>query len=296
MTMPNNFDKSQFAGRNQYPVGATVTATGWLSNGVSFDDYNRMSTHKRKTSGERRLPTPGWAMSDFALRRVLVTFMEERAFSKKERTVRTAAEKEARKVLKAALDKKGAEYAERRKAYAALEEVWLRSRLDAVQKKVASKRPQAESVMDQLCAEYVDIRQKGLRPGMTDKEWNESRNEPYMEFAEGEAKYQDEKVKLKRLEVVIDGIDTYLRYTVNGGADMVASAVYLYYRVGMDSVGVANELGLKSPHIRQTLYRLHQTAKKIFPPNGNPSQSSVIVEPKKVEKPRRKMLVTPPLF
>ena len=296
MTTPNNFDKSQFAGRNQYPVGATVTATGWLSNGVSFDDYNRMHTHKRKTSGERRLPTPLWAMSDWALRRVLVQFMEERAFSKKERTVRAAAEKDARKILKADLDKKGAEYAERRKAYAALEEVWLRSRLDAVQKKVASKRPQAESVMDQLCAEYVEIKQKGLKPGMTDKEWNESLNEPYLEFAEGEAKYQDEKVKLKRLEVVIEGIDTYLRYTVNGGADMVASAVYLYYRVGMDSVGVANELGLKSPHIRQTLYRLHQTAKKIFPPNGNPSQRQDIMEQQKTDKPRRKRLVTPALF
>ena len=95
---------------------------------------------------------------------------------------------------------------------------------------------------------------------------------------------------------MIEGIDTYLRYTVNGGADMVASAVYLYYRVGMDSVGVANELGLKPPHIRQTLYRLHQTAKKIFPPNGNPSQRQDIMEQQKTDKPRRKRLVTPALF
>ena len=296
-TVPS-FDKSQFAGRNQYPVGASLTATGWLSNGVSFEDYNRMSTHKRKTSGERRLPTPAWAMNDSALRRVLVAFMEERAFSKKERSLRASADKLELIEMKKKFDFRTREG---RKALTAWEEAKLRHRLDAVQKKVASKRPAATQVMDQLCAEYVEIKQKGLKPEMTDREWNESKSEPYMEFAEGEARYQDEKVKLRRLEVVIEGIDTYLRYTVNGGADIVVAAVYLYYRVGMDSVGVANELGLKSPHIRQTLYRLHQTAKKLWPPSGNPSKLSqpsdiVGASAKKVEKKKRLTLVTPALF
>ena len=296
-----SFDKSQFAGRSQYPVGATMTATGWLSNGLSFDDYSRMSTHKRKTSGERRLPTPLWAMNDFALRRVLVTFMEERAFSKKERLLRATADKQALQELRKNHDlrtRKG------KKMLAIWEEARLRERLDAVQRKVATKRPAAALVMDQLCAKYVEIKQKGLKPGMTDKEWNESRNEPYMEFAEGEARYQDEKNKLKRLEVVIEGIDTYLRYTVHGGADVVVSAVYLYYRCGMDSIGVANELGLKSPHIRQTLYRLHQTAKTLWPPNGSPSQPSAIVGSKEkagkaskgIKNRASKTLYTPQLF
>ncbi len=136
---------------------------------------------------------------------------------------------------------------------------------------------------------------------MTDAEWNATRNEPYMEFAEGEARYQDEKLKLRRLETVIEGIDTYLRYSEHGGADVVVSCVYLYYRVGMDSVGVASELGLKSPHVRQMLFRLHQTAKKVFPPNGIPSQTKDIVATKttKIAQTKKKesgKLTTPPLF
>jgi hypothetical protein len=247
-----------------------MTATGWLSNGVSFDDYGRMQTLKKKTSGERRLPTPMWALNNPALRRVIVQFMEERAFSKKER-----------------LKIRGG----------------LKRRLENAKVKIISKRPAAIVILDRLCAEYVTIKQKGLKPGMTDTEWNASKNQPYMSFAEGEARYQDELKRLRQLEVEIEGIDTYLRISENGGADILVAAVYLYYRVGMDSVGVASELGLKSPHIRQTLYRLHQTAKRLWPPNGNPSQ---MTDKKRAETNTGKAhkgitnragkFVTPPLF
>ena len=40
----------------------------------------------------------------------------------------------------------------------------------------------------------------------------------------------------------------------------MAGMVYLYYRAGMDSVGVASELGIKPQHVRQTIWRLHRTA------------------------------------
>ncbi len=33
--------------RKKLPVSAKLTATGWLSNGVSFDDYSRMQTTTR---------------------------------------------------------------------------------------------------------------------------------------------------------------------------------------------------------------------------------------------------------
>jgi len=266
----SSFNPHSFSSRHNLPVGATMTATGWLSNGVSFDDYGRMQTLKKKTSGERRLPTPMWALNNPALRRVIVQFMEERAFSKKER-----------------LKIRGG----------------LKRRLENAKVKIISKRPAAIVILDRLCAEYVTIKQKGLKPGMTDTEWNASKNQPYMSFAEGEARYQDELKRLRQLEVEIEGIDTYLRISENGGADILVAAVYLYYRVGMDSVGVASELGLKSPHIRQTLYRLHQTAKRLWPPNGNPSQ---MTDKKRAETNTGKAhkgitnragkFVTPPLF
>lgn len=255
-----NYDPHQFAGKHSHPVHATITMDGWLTPGVSFDDYARMQTTKRKTSGERRLPTPIWAMNDPILRKVLVQFMEERAFSKKERAVRHAADKEAFKKWKGETDLRTKVGRDLLKGY---EDLALKCRLEAAKAKIVTKRPAAMVVMDNLCVEYVEIKQKGLNPNMTDAQWNESKSQPYMNFAEGEARFQDEQKRLRHLEIEIEGIDTYLRYTENGGADVVAAVVYLYYRTGLDSVGVGAELGLKSPHVRQTLWRLHQTAKRM---------------------------------
>lgn len=268
MSKAQSYDAHQFAGRRSHPVEAHVTVDGWVGNGISYEDYSRMSTQSRKSSGERRLPTPIWAINNPLLRRVLVTFMEERAFSKKERARLKGGQKE---------------------------------RLERAKAKIMSKRPDIMRVMDNLCAQFVDIKQKGLNPNITDKEWNEQARQPFMEFAEGEARYVDEQKRLRQLEIEIEGIDTYLRYTENGGADVVAAIVYLYYRTGLDSVGVASELGLKSPHIRQTLWRLHNTARRMEVAGElKPSQQAEVLAAKRTAKKTgaadKGKSYTPPLF
>lgn len=273
MSNSTSFDPHAFAGKRSHPVSATITATGWLSNGVSFDDYSRMSTQTRRTSGERRLPTPLWAMNNPMLRRVLIHFMEERAFSKKERTNSAFLKR---------VDDSGDKI-----------KLGLKERLERAKAKIATKRPAAIVVLNRLCGEYVEIKTKGLKPGMTDAEWNESKNQPFMNFAEGEARYQDEQKRLRQLEIEIEGIDTYLRISENGGADIIAAIVYLYYRTGLDSVGVGSELGLKPPHIRQTLWRLHQTAKKL---EASGILKDVSAPAKEKPAPTRRKLITPPLF
>ena len=65
------FDKHQFAGKRAYAVSADT--------GIDFSDYTRMSTFTHKQAGERRLPTPEWALNDELLRDVLVRYMEARA-------------------------------------------------------------------------------------------------------------------------------------------------------------------------------------------------------------------------
>jgi hypothetical protein len=67
------------------------------------------------------------------------------------------------------------------------------------------------------------------------------------------------KKKLHDLEIQIQNIDTDLVLTDKGHAEMIAAIVYLYYRLGWDSVTVAEQLSLKPPHIRQVLARLHAT-------------------------------------
>lgn len=225
MSKAQNFDQHQFAGRHTYPVNARRTLDGWASPGVAFEDYTRMSTQQRKASNERRLPTPQWAVNDTQLRTLLVLFMEERAGFRK------------------------------------IQPGTLLERLERAKLAVINQRPRLIQVLDRLCEEYVMLKHAGACPEMSDDELNLSLSQPLVipQFAR---KFIELKRK-RELEIEIEGIDTYLRYTANGGADVVAAIVYLYYRAGMDSVGVGAELGLKPPHVRQTLWRLHETAKKL---------------------------------
>lgn len=212
-----------------YPVSARKAVDGWITTGIAFEDYARMSTHSHKASGERRLPTPVWAVNDGLLRELLVKFMEERAgFRRKQ---------------------KGG----------------LLERLERANAAVLAQRPRQIAVLTKLCKEYVAVKKYGAHQDCTDEE--------VMRLAEkilGKtplcAEVAREKLAKKYArdwEIEIEGIDTYLRYTKNGGAGTVAAIVWLYYRVGLDSVGVGGELNLKPPHIRQILWRLHETWKGI---------------------------------
>lgn len=235
MSKAQKYDAHQFAGRHEYPVSARNTLAGWVSTGVAFEDYTRMNTQQRKPSGERRLPTPKWAVNDPMLRTLLVKFTEERAGFRKAQ--------------------KGT----------------LLERLERAKVAVIAQRPRLVTVLSGLCKQYVELKQYGKHPELTDEQVLDVAEKVLGAkplFVSGHPLAAREMLAHKRsreLEIEIEGIDTYLRYTANGGADTVAAIVYLYYRAGYDSVGVGAELGLKPPHVRQTLWRLHDTAKKLWP-------------------------------
>jgi hypothetical protein len=238
MSKATQFDPHAFAGRRQHPVNARKTAEGWISSGIAFEDYTRFNTQTHKQSAERRLPTPDWAVNDSKLRKLLVTFMEERA----------------------GMRRAGSGTQQERLAHAT--------------ELILGKRPRMVEVLKKLCNEYVTLKQLGLKPESTDAEWNAARQQPYIPLFEGEARHVAEQKRRRELEIEIEGLDTYLRYTVNGGADVIAAIVYLYYRAGLDSVGVGSELGLKPPHVRQTLWRLHDTWNHKFAGGPKHSKSS----------------------
>ena len=227
MSKAQHFDPHQFAGRHMRPVNAHPTSDGWASPNIAFEDYARMSTKQHKPSGERRLPTPKWAVNDAMLQKLLVTFMEERAGFRK------------------------------------LQHGTLLERLQRARMAVINQRPRTIALLDKLCGEYVRVKRMGTMPGITDDEINGSLNQPFC-FAEDARRYVDYK-RRRELEIEIEGLDTYLRISENGGADVIAAVVFLFYRVGLDSVGVAAELNLKPPHCRQLLYRLYETAAKLWP-------------------------------
>lgn len=70
-TTSQPYDLHAWAGRRARPVSAETE--------ISYDDYSRMGVHQHKASGERRKPTPTWAVNFPALLDLLVRFMERRA-------------------------------------------------------------------------------------------------------------------------------------------------------------------------------------------------------------------------
>ena len=206
-----HFDRWQFGDRRPHPVSAKSDGhAGFSTPGISFEDFSRMSTQQRKTTGERRLPTPDWAVDDKKLQHLLVVFMEERAGFRKHKKPLVEKKKDLTKTA-------------------------LLARLEKAKEIVMHRRVGQRAAMRKLNEEYIHLRHQGF---LSDAE----------------------QTRCRQLENEIQGIDTYLRTSENGTVDVVAACVYLYYRTGMDSVGVAAELGIKPPHVRQTLWRLHRVA------------------------------------
>lgn len=74
------FDDHQFGCRRAMPVNADFGAGGSItSTGISYEDFTRMSTSSRRQSGQRRTPTPEWALDPPKVRAVVTRYFELRA-------------------------------------------------------------------------------------------------------------------------------------------------------------------------------------------------------------------------
>jgi hypothetical protein len=178
-----------------YPVSATFHGftEGWTSTGLSYGDLDRMSLHKRKGAPARRFATPSWAVNDDELAELVTFFMESRAQLRSENPG-TLAER-----------------------LAGAEAVLLRER-----------RPVIVETLQNLCAEYVQLKKSGT----------------------------DTK-RVQGLEILIANRDTMVRMIDGGCSRMLLGVVYHYYRRGLNGLQVGEEIGLRHDHVRQLLYRLH---------------------------------------
>jgi hypothetical protein len=115
-----SFDRWAFDNRHPLPVSQTTK--------ISFEDYERMSTHSHKPSGERRLPTPEWAANDALLREVLIVFMERRAGIPQD------------------------------------PQLPLLERLERAKRSIAVQRCRKSEALDKLCRGYVELKRQGASP------------------------------------------------------------------------------------------------------------------------------------
>jgi len=138
-------------------------------------------------------------------------------------------------------------YLENRTRLRPVEGHTLQERLAHAMKVLETHRPNLSAVLTKLTKEYVTTRD--TEPG--------------------------NKRKLRRLSLQIMNLDTQLMI-LSKSAAVVTSIVYLSWRANMNSVGVAEQLGIKPPHIRTVLHRLGNLWKRHQNPNFKPQYSKLL--------------------
>ena len=68
--------------------------------------------------------------------------------------------------------------------------------------------------------------------------------------------------------IQVQNRDTQIQVLRRGLPELATAAVYLYYRLGWSSVAVAEQLKIKSPAVREWLYRMNKYAKGERVPSG----------------------------
>lgn len=74
--------------------------------------------------------------------------------------------------------------------------------------------------------------------------------------------------QIEKLSQIIESLDSEIciLQKPEKGAEVLAGIVHHYYGVGLDSVGVATELGIKPPAVRQVLFSMHRVWKRMQKP------------------------------
>jgi hypothetical protein len=126
----------------------------------------------------------------------------------------------------------------------------LLERLKKAQEKLALRRPEMIERIDGLCKKYVAMK-----------------------------KCDGETQAVKDLAAVIRNLDTLICFE-SRVAEVVLGVVFFYWNCGADSVQVGQRLGIQPPHVRQILYKLGKTWKKMQNPGPRPAPERVPLEAK----------------
>ena len=198
-----------------------------VETGLTFPDFSRCHVYRRQDQRVRKMENPIWSVRDDLLRKLLVTYLENRFFITPPTTLT---------LLERLQNARGAAlyYAPFKKV---LLKQWVQEHKRISAGGLDEKSDEEVTAFYQACPEH-----NGQFPM--------------------DADYARAYMRLKNLlglEKQIQILDTDLVLTQRGHAEVIVAVVYLFYRMGWDSVEVAEHLSLKPPHIRQVLARMHNT-------------------------------------
>jgi hypothetical protein len=130
----------------------------------------------------------------------------------------------------------------------------LKERLDRAEQTVAAQAPKLRSQLERFIHEYRELTKVS------------------------KCKWQPTG-RMLELELEIQNTDRQLRIIRRGVAATLAAIVYMYFRLGFDSVTIAEQLDLTSTHIHQTIYKLSKLAERQSNKKGQNPKAPVLTRP-----------------
>lgn len=142
-------------------------------------------------------------------------------------------------------------YMERRAMFLKPQTGTLKHRLQRAEKAIAARSPELQAKLRSLVAEYVSLKKARCKVG-------------HKVVKDGRCKWRhavwEPTDRLRELEIDIQGIDTQLCIIRRGVAATVVAIVYRYYRLGYDSVTIAEQLGIVSATVHQVIWKMARLA------------------------------------
>jgi hypothetical protein len=228
LTRPLKYDRWSFYEHGRFLKNAEGKAED-RPNSLAYSDMSGLHIMAgAERQPERRLPTPRWALEDKLLRVVLVHYLEERFYTTRHR--------QGTLLERLAQCKKAAER-------------YLPGTRETLAAWIKDYRTLSSGRFQELNDEDAQQKFASLKE-----------NDGQRALTGEIAREMLASKKLRDLETQIMNLDTDIFLTEKGHAEMVNAIVYKYYRLAWNSVSIAEDLGLKPPHIRQVLFRLNLTA------------------------------------
>jgi hypothetical protein len=143
---------------------------------------------------------------------------------------------------------------------------------DDLKTRLAQCREKAKVLASPL-KQRVELWIKNFR-AVVDREYHEAEPRIYERIFLATLRGEGPDKVLQHCSQNVSNFDSEL-YTQEKLAEIVLSALFLYYRMGWNSPSIASELGTKAPHIRQIIHRVSQRVRKTDSLRGRPKKRAL---------------------
>jgi hypothetical protein len=132
----------------------------------------------------------------------------------------------------------------------------LKERLERCRAVGKERAQNAKLILGTRVAEF-----RATAPALTEERFSELPEHAYFSLFLGALRGRSPADRLQRLKLQISCIDSEAAMSERA-AELAGAAAYLYHRCGWNSCSIAEELNLRSVHVRQIICRLNRAARR----------------------------------